>query len=108
MAKKDFSNLTAGRIYDQIEQAANPQRIQKSASPEEAARRQAELKTQGKKGCKAARLNVTFTPDHIEYLRVMAGISGQSITQFLHNVIEGHKEAHADLYAQAQSIKNQL
>lgn len=65
-------------------------------------------KTQGRKGMKAARINMAFTPDNYDYIRVMGGMRGESMTNFVNYVIEEHRRLHGEKYAQAKAIMNDM
>ena len=111
MAKKDFSSIdTKGgeAALQQIRQATSIKGQQAEASQEEAAERAAELRTQGRKGCKAIRINMAFTPDNHEFIKVMARISGQTMTQFTNLVVERYRAEHPELYDQAKAIIDNL
>lgn len=76
------------------EKKAEEQKIkgqQTTASPEEAAERMAELRTQGRKGCKAVRINMAFTPDNHGFIKKMARISGMTMTEFTNSIIERYR-----------------
>ena len=72
MAKKDFSAMNTGRaetaessaVMRKLEQGASNKGQQGEATQQEAAERAAALRTQGRKGCKATRINMAFTPDN--------------------------------------------
>ena len=104
MAKKDFAGINTGRVYGQIEQATSKKGLQGVASPQEQAKRKSELKTQGRKGCKAARINMAFTPENHEYITVMARLTGKSMTEFCNLVIQKYREANPDIYEKAKSV----
>lgn len=106
--KKDFAGINTGRVYANIEQATSEKGQQGTASPQEAAERAAELRTQGRKGCKAIRINMAFTPDNHEFIRVMAKITGKTMTEFANLVIERYRTEHPELYDQAKAIIDQL
>ena len=111
MAKKDFSSIDTKRgeaALQQIRQATSIKGQQAEASQEEAAERAAELRTQGRKGCKAIRINLAFTPDNHEFIKVMARISGQTMTQFTNLVVERYRAEHPELYDQAKAIIDNL
>lgn len=61
-------------------------------------------RTQGRKGLKMARMNMSFTPSNMDYLKVMAGINGMTITRFMNLIIEQHAEANAERYQKAKEI----
>lgn len=108
MAKKDFTNLNTGRVYKSIETATSRKGQQGTASPQEAAERASNLKTQGRKGCKAIRINMAFTPENHEYIKVMAKVTGKTMTEFANLAIERYRTEHPDLYEQAKAIIDNL
>lgn len=71
------------------------------ASPQEQAERMAELRTQGRKGCKAVRINMAFTPDNHEFIKVLARASGRTMTEFTNLVIAAYRGEHPELMEQA-------
>ena len=107
-AKKDFAGMNTGRVYGSIEQATSAKGQQGTASPQEAAERAAELKTQGRKGCKAIRINMAFTPENHEFIKVMATISGKTMTEFANLIVERYRNEHPEIYEQAKAIIDQL
>ena len=62
------------------------------------------LQTQGKEGLKLPRINLAFTPSNIDYIRVMAGIRGESMTKFVNRVIEQHREENGEKYKAAKAL----
>ena len=107
-SKKDFAGMNTGRVYGAIEQATSNKGQQGTASPQEAAERAANLKTQGRKGCKATRINMAFTPENHEFIKVMARLTGKTMTEFTNLVIERYRTEHPELYEQAKAIIDQL
>lgn len=107
-AKKDFAGINTGRVYNAIEQATSRKGQQGKASPQEAAERAASLQTQGRKGCKAIRINMAFTPDNHEFIKVMAKISGKTMTEFTNLVIERYRSEHPEIFDQAKAIIDSL
>ena len=106
--KKDFSGMNTGRVYGAIEQATSNKGQQGTASPQEAAERAANLKTQGRKGCKATRINMAFTPENHEFIKVMARLTGKTMTEFANLAIERYRTEHPEIYEQAKAIIDQL
>ena len=102
--RKDFSGINTGRVYSAIEQATSQKGQQGTASPQEREERAAELRTQGRKGCKAVRINMAFTPDNHEFIRVMAKASGHSMTEFTNMVIAAYRKEHPEIMAQANAF----
>lgn len=103
-AKKDFGAINTGRVYGAIEQATSRKGQQGTASPQEAADRAEELQTQGRKGCKAIRINMAFTPSNHEFIRVLAKASGQTMTEFTNLVISAYRREHPELMEQANAF----
>lgn len=106
--KKDFAGMNTGRVYAAIESATAKKGQQGSASPQEAAERASNLKTQGRKGCKATRINMAFTPDNHEFIAVMAKASGKTMTEFTNLVIEAYRREHPEIMEQAQAFLNTI
>lgn len=113
--KKDFSlmdterantgeTIATGSLYSSIEQSGSRKGQQGKASPEEIAARQSALKTQGRKGCKAIRINMAFSPENREYLRIMGRVTGKSMTEFCNWIIDQYRAEHPELYADALSL----
>lgn len=107
-AKKNFEKINTSKVYGNIEQATSEKGQQGTASPQEAAERAAELRTQGRKGCKAIRINMAFTPDNHEFIKVMAKISGKTMTEFTNLVVERYRNEHPEIYEQAKAIIDQF
>lgn len=104
MAKKDFGAMNTGRVYTAIEQATSNKGQQGTASPQEAAERAAELKTQGRKGCKAVRINMAFTPDNHEFIKYVAKASGKTMTELTNLVIAAYRNEHPEMLEQAKGL----
>lgn len=64
--------------------------------------------TQGKKGMKKDRMNMGFTPENYEFLRVMAGIHKMTITKYTNHIIEEERKRNADLYIKARDLMNSI
>jgi uncharacterized protein (DUF1778 family) len=103
-SKKDFAGMNTGRVYGAIEQATSKKGQQGTASPQEAAERREALQTQGRKGCKAIRINMAFTPDNHEFIKVMAKASGKTMTEFTNLVVAAYRREHPEIMAQAQAF----
>ena len=106
--KKDFAGMITGRVYSSIEQATSRKGQQGTASPQEAAERAAELKTQGRKGCKAIRINMAFTPENHEFIKVMSKASGKTMTEFTNLVIAAYQREHPEIMEQATAFLNTI
>lgn len=110
MAKKFNINAEgAGALMASMErQTTGKSYTQKAATPEEKAEREAEGRTQGRKGCKAPRINIAFTSDNWEFLRVMAKLKGQNMTQFCNEIIKQYREEHGETYEKAKKLAEEL
>lgn len=60
--------------------------------------------TQGRKGMKMQRINMAFTPANIDYIRVMAAIRGQTMTQFVNALITQDREQNGAAYEAAKEL----
>ena len=61
-------------------------------------------KTQGRKGEKLPRINMAFSPQNLEYLRIMAGIRGISITKYVNALIERDRAQNGETFAAAKKL----
>ena len=60
--------------------------------------------TQGRKGCKAVRINMAFPPEMHDFIRTMARVRGESITDFTNHVFAQYMKDNADLYERAKAF----
>lgn len=104
MTKKDFSGIGTGRVSAGIEQSIGQKGQQAAADPEEQADRAAELRTQGRKGCKAIRINMPFTPENHQFVKIMAKASGRTMTEVTNTIIAAYRNEHPEMLEQAQSF----
>lgn len=104
-SKKDFAGINTGsRVYSSIEQATSNKGQQGTASPQEIRERQQALKTQGRKGAEAIRINMAFTPSNHQFIKVMSKASGKTMTEFTNLVIDAYQREHPEIMAQAQAF----
>ena len=89
-------------------QAQENRKGQSEVTPEEYTERTEQLRTQGRKGCKAVRINMAFTPANHQFVKVMARITGQSMTEFTNFVIERYRTEHPEIFEQAKNIIDNL
>lgn len=121
MAKKDFSNMRTGSVYDALanataepaaaEPAPQPIPRRKTGTPptrEEIDLARAQGKTQGRAGVKALRINMAFSPEVHDYIRTMARVRGQTVTQFTEAVFRKSMEDNAEIYEQAKAFQETL
>ena len=106
MAKKtDFSEIRKGRVTGALEAATGTRGQQGTASKEEAAARAAEGKTQGRKGCKAVRINMAFWTENHNFITYGARACGMTMTEFCNVVIEKYRKEHPDVQAKADEAQ---
>lgn len=112
--KKDFSAANTGRVYSTIEEATAPATPARQLQPrkrgtdptqEEIDLAREQHKTQGRKGVKALRVNMAFDPDVHDYMRTMAKVRGQTITQFTNYVFRLSMEQNAEVYERAKEFQ---
>lgn len=96
-AKKDFSGMNTSNLIHSLETATTRKGQQGSASPQEQAERASELRTQGRKGCKAIRINMAFTPENHQFIKVMSKASGKTMTEFTNLVIAAYQREHPEI-----------
>lgn len=101
---KDFSSMNTNRVFNTINQATTNRGQQAEAGPEEKAERAADLKTQGRKGCKAVRINMAFSPENHEFIRIMAKATGRSMTEFTNLIISAYQREHPEIMEQAKGF----
>ena len=125
-SKKDFSSVNTGRVYgtiaeataapdpqeepqaQEVQQAQNTQKERKprkTYTEEEKAQFMAEGKTKGRKDCKAIRINMASTPDVHDYIKTMARVRGESITDFTNYIFARSMEENREIYEQAKAFK---
>lgn len=119
MAKKDFSQVKAGRVYETIAEAtAEPEqeaaeagkkrKERRTYTEQEAAEIMQTLKTSGRKGVKLPRINLAFAPDVYEYVQIMSRVTGGSMTDFINTAMRQHMNEHHDIYEKAIEFRNSL
>lgn len=121
MAKKDFSKLNTGRVYDAIAEAtAEPEEQQAQEAQPELKKGRLETvqyteeqkkeflqagKTQGRPGLKSTRINMAFYPEQYDYIKTMATVRGQTLTDFVNHIVKLSMEENAALYEQAKAFR---
>lgn len=106
MAKtKDFSGqIRTGKVFDALEQSTAKKGQQGTASPEEAHERAENLRTQGRKGCKAVRINCAFSPSNHEFIKIMSKATGRTMTEMVNDIIKAYRDEHPEFMEQAQNF----
>ena len=64
--------------------------------------------TQGRKGAKQQRINMAFSPENMDYMRVMAGIKGVSVTRFVNDLIARDREKNSAAYGTVKSLSEHI
>lgn len=118
MAKKDFSTVGDNLEINPLEQifsstpaAASTDLAEKKGkeySAQEVQQAQEEHATQGKKGMKLPRRNISLTPSNLEYIEVMAGVRGETYSEIINALISKSKEENAELFEEAKKFKGRL
>lgn len=104
---KGFKDTAAAAqpVYSTIIGAAqHEQETHKEQDAQAAQEVQEEQATQGRKGAKMPRINMAFTPSNIDYIRVMAAIRGQTMTQFVNALITQDREQNGAAYEAAKEL----
>ncbi len=104
MTNKDFSGIKTDRVFNSIEQSVNDKGIKTTAGPKEKQERASKLKTQGRKGCKAVRINMAFTPENHTFIKVMAKATGNSLTEFTNKIIAAYRNEHPEMMQNVQQV----
>lgn len=107
-SKKDFDTMKTGRLFDAIQTSTAPRGHQDTASPEEQEERAEAMRTQGRKGCKAVRINVAFTPSNHQFVKVMARASGKSMNELVNLVVAAYQQEHPEILGQAQAFLTEI
>lgn len=106
--KKDFSGINTGQVFTQLERATSQKGKQPEVSPQEKAEREATMHTQGRKGCAAKRINMAFSTDNYQFLKVMASASGRTMTDMCNLIISAYRREHPEILAKAQGFLDEI
>lgn len=128
--KKDFSSVNVNPVYDAIAEATAEQgngtieqetpaqdaqeiakkqyKPRKTYNAEETLAALESLQTSGKKGVKLPRINLAFTPANYEFIKTMAQVRGQNLTEFVNDMLTEARTSHADIYEKAIEFRNSL
>lgn len=116
MAKKDFSIANAGPVYTTIEAATADNSVpveqtRKERRTYDAAEAQEALEnrtTQGRKGLRLRRINMAFSDQIYDYVKIMSTARGQTLTDFVNDILEQSLEKNRDVYERALEFLNDL
>lgn len=105
-SKKDFSGMNTttaagAKVRSTIESGTGKRGQQATATPEEQAERASTLRTQGRKGCKAVRINMAFTPENHQFIKFMAKASGMTMTEMTNRILEAYRNEHPEFMEKA-------
>ena len=100
---KDFKKAAeaAQPVYGSIIGAAQEQ---KEPDEQAALAAQEAQSTRGRKGVKMPRINMAFTPSNLDFIRVMAAIRGQTMTQFVNALVERERTTRGEEYERAKQL----
>lgn len=123
MAKKDFSQVDTNPLYNSILEASNeeieaekieaetmedaklPKNKKKATDEAEELRPELIRRNRPRKGM--CRFFTYLTPENMEYINIMSGVSGVTRQVFINELIENERETN-DTYRQALELKMQL
>ena len=117
MENKNFEELNMNNVLEEQTRAPEsdtapaPIPRQRRDTPptaeiQEQAREQG--KTQGRKGCKAHRFNMAFTPKAYDFITCMARVRGETVTAFVNHLIEKTMDDNQEVYQQALKFRDSL
>lgn len=86
--KFDVNMIQSERVYNDLDQATGKRQQQGAASTEEIKVRRARMQTQGRKGCKAPRINIAFSEDNYRFVKIYASSTGQTITRAVNELLD--------------------
>ena len=121
MAKKDFSGVNTRSVYNQIADATAEPDQQEEQQAQEAQKKPRKTyteqegqqfiaagKTQGRKGLKAVRINMAFTPEVYDYIKTLSRVRGESIQKFIEYIFARSMDENRELYEQAKAFRDSL
>lgn len=122
--KKDFSNINTNPVYNAIAEATEEQEPKQAAAAQEEVKKHYKprktyseeetlealesMRSSGRKGVKLPRINLAFTPSNYEFIKTMAQVRGQSLTEFVNDMLEEIRIEHADVYEKAIEFRNSI
>ena len=106
MASKDFSNIGKSSIVGDIRTATHTP--QSEITEEELHARRAAGKTQGRAGAKMLRLNMAFTEENSEFIRVVARVTGRSMTQVTNQIVKEYRENNPEIFEIAKDAEQKI
>ena len=110
MVKKNFKDNNPALAFINIQEEPEEQQEQNTQEEQKEYKGQREPNTpmahvtQGKKGQKYPRINMAFTPNNLEYLKLISRIEGVSMTEYVNILIEADKEIKKGVVEEAKKI----
>ena len=102
MAENENKNTTD--TAPAVDQTTKHKRRRHIYTEAEAAAHVAAADTQGRRGLKATRINLAFTAEGHEYVRIMSRIRGETIAEFVDVCLMEHRERNKDIYGEAVKL----
>lgn len=98
------------KVVDTIAAATDPgkRKPRKTYTEEETREALESMQSSGRKGVKLPRFNVAFTPSNYEFIRIMSQVRGQTLTEFINDVVKDSRERNSAIYKKAIEFRNSL
>ena len=109
--KKNFDelkNANQAAVLNAAVKATKRTGSQTPATEEEAEVRKALMQTRGRKGVHLPRINMAFTPENHEYIKTMALITGQTMTEFLNDIITEYRVQYDENYGEIAKMREKV
>lgn len=107
-AKKNPDKVKASQARYWERRADDESSGQSIATADEQHERAEEMRTQGRKGCKAPRINVAFTPSNYRFVKIMSRATGNSMCEFINLVLKAYQDDHPELLQPALDLIESL
>ena len=107
-AKKNPDKVKAYQARYWEKHADDESSGQSIATADEQLERAEEMRTQGRKGCKAPRINVAFTPSNYRFVKIMSRATGNSMCEFINLVLKAYQDDHPELIQHALDLIESL
>ncbi len=66
------------------------------------------MKTAGRKGLRLPRINMAFSPELYDYIKIMSKVSGLTLTEFVNTVLNQYMNDHREQYEKALEFRHSL
>lgn len=114
MKKNDLNNIDAAmgavnsNLSNMMTKGASNKGVQPDLSAAEKEEREANRRTQGRKGCAGPRITMVFSTTNYNFIRTMARIKGQSLAEFTNEMITQYIADHGQYYEQAAELVKKM